>query len=117
MYISKIPVRTFQVAVILINLATIIFLSPDNASPVFDVCPGNFTNNTPAGEASRVVGWMVSASDNSGQVSITSTHSINDSFPVDTTQVTYQAVDASGNSAECVFYIVIAGKFDLICSC
>ncbi|XP_030830190.1 uncharacterized protein LOC588928 isoform X5 [Strongylocentrotus purpuratus] len=79
----------------------------DNISPVFDSCPSNPTYATPPGQATRAVEWFVSVTDNSGWVSITSTHNVNESFPVGMTEVTYQAVDASGNSATCVFSITI----------
>ncbi|XP_071496209.1 uncharacterized protein [Diadema antillarum] len=47
------------------------------------------------------------ASDNSGHVTLTSTHQPGDTFPIGQTTVTYTAVDPAGNVANCNFSVVI----------
>ena len=52
-----------------------------------------------------------SASDNSGFVTLSSSHDSGTLFSVGTTEVNYTAVDAAGNMAEvCAFNITINGK-------
>ena len=54
------------------------------------------------------------ATDNSGMVTLTSDYISGGSFPVGTTTVTYTATDESGNTAECDFDVIVAGKNTMI---
>ncbi|XP_071508204.1 uncharacterized protein [Diadema antillarum] len=47
------------------------------------------------------------ASDNSGHVTLTSTHQSGDTFPIGRTTVTYTAIDLAGNVANCSFLVII----------
>lgn len=49
------------------------------------------------------------ADDNSGAVTVTSTHSSGDTFPIGDTLVAYTAVDASVNSVTRSFTITVQG--------
>ena len=55
--------------------------------------------------------------DNSGMVTLTSSHNTSDSFPIGTTIVNYTAVDGAGNMADvCSFNVTITGRVKhLIC--
>ena len=49
--------------------------------------------------------------DNSGNVTLTSSHKSGDSFPIGTTEVNYTAVDGAGNMADvCRFNVTILGR-------
>ncbi len=49
----------------------------------------------------------ISATDNCGVASFTSSHQSGDVFPVGTTPVTFTAVDNSGNTSTCTFNVVV----------
>lgn len=82
----------------------------DNQPPVFTGCPSNITVTTTACESA--VTWVApAATDNcSSATTITSSHSSGAVFPLGTTVVTYQAQDASGNSATCTFNVVVTNN-------
>ena len=67
--------------------------------------------DTSPGVATRDVDWTVVATDYSGSVDLTSTHNPNDTFPIGTTEVSYTASDAAGNTAYCNFTVTISGMF------
>ena len=54
------------------------------------------------------------SSDNSGYVTITSTHDPGAVFPVGNTSVTYTAIDPSGNANICQFYVNVTGMHSTI---
>ena len=64
------------------------------------------------GDSSIMVSWIPpNATDNSGVVaSLDGTASSNDEFGAGETNVTYTAVDPSGNRASCTFRVVVNGK-------
>ncbi len=73
--------------------------------------PSNIVQDTDAGSATAVVTWNEpTASDNSGSVTLTSSHSSGDAFPIGETTVTYTAVDEAGNQVEDTFTVTIEGK-------
>ena len=51
------------------------------------------------------------ASDNSGNVSVTCDVHSRANFTIGQTPVTCEAVDGSGNKADCSFHITVTGKF------
>ena len=76
---------------------------------MFTTCPNNVTANTDAGVATSVVDWTVEVVDYSGFVTVTSTSSPNDTFSIGSTEVSYTAIDPSGNTAQCNFTVIVSG--------
>ncbi len=73
--------------------------------------PINIVQNTDVSSATAVVTWNEpTASDNSGSVTLTSSHSSGDTFPIGETTVTYTATDEAGNQIEDTFTVTIEGK-------
>ncbi len=74
----------------------------------------NIVQDTDANSATAVVTWSApTASDNSGSVTLTSSHSSGDTFPIGETTVTYTAVDDAGNQIEDTFTVTIEGRSTL----
>ena len=83
----------------------------DSEDPTISNMPTDVTQNTDSGVSNAVVTWTEpTASDNSGDVTLTSTHSPGDTFPIGSTPVIYTAVDSSSNSVIDIFTITINGK-------
>ena len=88
----------------------------DNEPPVL-VCPPNVTVFTTPGNCDAPAEWDIpevgadsapSLNDNCPNPMITgSTHNPGDIFPIGSTTVTYTAVDASGNTTECSFEVIV----------
>ncbi len=90
-------------------------MSVDTELPVIMNIPEDITRETPLGEATAEVTWpTVSASDNTGEVTLTSDYDSGHDFNIGVTTVTYRAVDESGNSATASFTVTIRGKQDTI---
>ena len=69
------------------------------------------TQNTDSGVSNAVVTWTEpTADDNSGDVTLTSSHSPGDIFAIGITSVTYTAVDSSSNTVTDTFTITVNGK-------
>ena len=69
----------------------------------------NINNDPNAGTA--IVSWTPpTASDNSGTVSLTSTHQPGDAFFIGVTNITYTAVDSYSNQATLVLTIIVTGE-------
>nr|MBS0037245.1 HYR domain-containing protein [Saprospiraceae bacterium] len=80
----------------------------DTEDPVILNCPEDIVVGAEQGECSAVVEWSIpSAEDNCPGVELTSTHEPGDTFEVGTTVVVYTAEDASGNTVECSFEVVV----------
>ncbi|XP_030830199.1 uncharacterized protein LOC588928 isoform X14 [Strongylocentrotus purpuratus] len=81
----------------------------DSTAPTFTNCnTTTITQSTDANSANATVIWSEpTASDNSAQVTVTSTYSPGDSIPVGNNAVEYLAVDSSGNNATCTFFVII----------
>ena len=78
--------------------------------PVISNLPENIEQNTDEGEAATNVSWAKpSATDNSGSLTLTSSHSPGDKFHVGGTMVIYTAVDSSGNEATESFIVTVQG--------
>ena len=72
--------------------------------------PSDIVQSTDVGSSTAVVTWSEpTASDNSGSVNLTSSHSSGSTFSIGDTIVTYTAVDLSFNSANATFTITIQG--------
>ena len=68
--------------------------------------------NTDVGLATADVSWVVpNITDNSGDFTITASHDPSYTFGIGITNVTYRAVDASGNEALYSFTVTVEGKF------
>jgi len=88
----------------------------DNEPPVL-VCPPNVTVFTTPGTCDAPAEWETpvvggntapSLNDNCPNPMITSvSHNSGDTFPIGSTTVTYTAVDASGNTTECSFEVIV----------
>ena len=91
----------------------------DNEKPVIVGCPSDIVNSTDVGAATGNVTWTPpTVTDNSGLVTLTSSHNTTDSFPIGTTEINYTAVDGAGNMADvCRFNITITGKLKHYFSC
>jgi hypothetical protein len=77
----------------------------DTQAPVVN-CPASATAlQDLAGGA--IVSYTVTASDNSGSVSVTSSPASGEFFPLGTTTVTSVAVDSSGNVSTCTFPVTV----------
>lgn len=78
----------------------------DDQNPVFQNCPTDIVANTSGTTA--IVKWgALTASDNCGNVNITSTHSSGDQFNIGTTPVSYTASDNAGNTTSCNFTVTV----------
>ncbi|XP_071508194.1 uncharacterized protein [Diadema antillarum] len=74
----------------------------DIHAPVIEGCPLGVENISPTAT------WREpTASDNSGFVTLTSTHQSGDTFPIGRSVVTYTAIDPAGNVANCSFPVII----------
>ena len=83
----------------------------DDEMPVISSTPADISQSTDATLATAVVTWSApTANDNSGVVTLTSTHNPGDTFSLGATTVTYTAVDAAANMATDSFTVTITGK-------
>src|SRR5258707_8838031 len=82
-------------------------------------CAANISIAVGGLSCSAIVNWTSpTASDNCSMGSFTSNHNSGDTFPVGITTVTYNAVDAAGNSATCSFTVkVIENVAPVITNC
>ena len=81
----------------------------DNENPVLS-CPANLTLSNDPGQCGAVVNYTVpTVTDNcaGATASLFNGPASGSTFPVGTTVVTYQAVDASGNTAQCTFTVTV----------
>jgi|GEM_PF-386169 len=78
----------------------------DQQPPVLSACPGNINmGNTPNACGANVNWTPPTASDNCGNVVLTTNHNPGAFFGIGQTNVVYTATDASGNTAVCTFSI------------
>jgi len=87
----------------------------DDENPVISnlPIPAIITQSNDLGDCSAVVTWSApTVSDNCPNPTLTSTHSPGDTFPVGTTSVTYTATDASSNTAEATFIVIVSDDED-----
>ena len=82
----------------------------DDEIPLVSGIPSDIEQSTDVGSSTAVVTWSEpTASDNSGSVNLTSSHSSGSTFSIGDTIVTYTAVDTSSNSANATFTITVIG--------
>ena len=82
----------------------------DNENPVIINCPANITVNNTPGVCEATVTWVLpTVSDNCPNPTIVQAPGLGSGavFPVGTTTVTYNATDASGNTATCSFTVTV----------
>ncbi|XP_072024945.1 uncharacterized protein [Amphiura filiformis] len=80
----------------------------DNELPVLNGMPNDVTQNNDPNQPTAVITWIEpTATDNSGEVSLTSDYQSGDIFIIGVTVVTYRAVDGSANEATSSFTITI----------
>jgi len=81
----------------------------DSLAPVI-ACLGEVNALANAANCGATVTWIPpTAVDNcAGTITWTSSHNPGDTFPHDTTTVTYTATDASGNSSDCSFDVIVS---------
>ncbi|XP_071945866.1 uncharacterized protein [Antedon mediterranea] len=106
---GNVDVCTFQVEI------------TDNDEPML-TCPDNIdVALTDPGQAYSTVSWNVSVSDNSGNVTWTCSRESGDQFdviwPVTRQNVTCEATDVYGNTAECTFYVKVFDEEQPVLSC
>lgn len=86
-------------------------LHTDNEDPVISGTLSDQNVNTDAGAATATVTWTPpTASDNSGTVTLSSTHNSGDMFPVGVTTVSYTAFDPDVNQVTVSFTVTVSGK-------
>lgn len=80
----------------------------DTIPPVFDNCPMDTVLFAPADTCGVVYdGIMITATDNFQLDTIISDTLIGTLFPVDTTMITYTAIDTAGNVATCSYNVIV----------
>ncbi len=89
--------------------------SVDNEHPDITGIPTNITQDTDAELPTAVVEWPEpTATDNSGSVTLTSSHVPGETFAIGVTIVTYTAVDDASNLIMESFAIFIEGTIVLV---
>ena len=84
-------------------------------NPVISHVPSGIIQSTDPGLPTASVTWNAPiASDNSEDVTLTSNFKSGDSFPIGETEVTYEAVDPSGNHVTVEFVITVKGRIYLL---
>ncbi|XP_030840813.1 uncharacterized protein LOC105442568 [Strongylocentrotus purpuratus] len=80
----------------------------DNTEPDLTDCPVVDSLVAPQGSSMGRAFWdPPTAEDNSAMVTVSSSHSSGDTFPIGPTDVVYTATDAAGNNATCNFTVVV----------
>ena len=88
-------------------------LKTDAERPVFvnSKIANTIITSTDLGLPTAAVSWLTpTVTDNSGHYTITSSHVPGDDFAIGNTTVTYNVVDASGNTASYLINIVVKGN-------
>jgi large repetitive protein len=79
----------------------------DRTAPQFQNCPQNMLI-TINDACEATANWTApTASDNCTVASVTSSHQHGDTFPIGTTEVTYEAMDNAGNKTSCKFLVTV----------
>ena len=82
----------------------------DNEDPSIANTPSSITQNTDSGLSTAVVTWTEpTSSDNSGVVTLTSSHSPGSAFAIGSTVVTYTATDDASNMVTETFTVTVEG--------
>ena len=84
----------------------------DAENPVWVSTPNSLVVNTDVGLATAKVSWVVpNVKDNSGDFTITASHEPYSTFGIGITNVTFKAIDGSGNMAFYSFTVTVKGQF------
>jgi|GEM_PF-5942955 len=78
----------------------------DNQAPTAN-CPADMVVDSDPGVCGAVVNFNMAASDDCGSATVNSSLASGSVFPVGTTPVTLNAVDACGNAGDCTFNITV----------
>ncbi|WP_299336619.1 HYR domain-containing protein [uncultured Psychroserpens sp.] len=80
----------------------------DNEAPVID-CPSDIVMDNELGQCGATVVYNVTGTDNCPNETLTMTSGLasGEFFPIGTTTMSYDLVDASGNSVSCVFSVTV----------
>ena len=85
-------------------------LYSDNEAPDVSCVEDQF-RTTDAGKPTAMIKWDdPTASDNSGNVSVTCDPQSGTNFTIGQTTVTCEAIDGSGNTVACSFQVTVTGK-------
>jgi gliding motility-associated-like protein len=79
----------------------------DQTPPEILDCPTSMTISADASCKGKAIWIAPTATDNCGNVTLTSSHSSGSLFPIGTTTVTYTAKDAKGNTSTCTFDVMV----------
>ena len=83
----------------------------DNEPPAFQGPPSDISQNNDPNQATAVVSWVEpTATDNLGGVTLSSNHNPGDNFAIGFTNITYKAIDNTGNEAVISFTIEVTGN-------
>ena len=84
----------------------------DTEVPKLDNLPENISVSSSSGKAFAIVNWKdPNAIDNSGAVTVSSSIKSGSLFYIGTTNVTYTAVDPSGNTDDFTFVVTVKGQY------
>lgn len=91
------------------NQANIATLFQDLVPPVIQNCPANLNLPADPGSCTAVVTWAAPTATDNCSVSIVQTFGMpsGSAFPIGTSNITYTATDAGGNSVTCSFSITV----------
>ena len=82
----------------------------DEEIPKLNNIPSNISVSSNVGQAFAIVNWTEpNANDNSGVVTVSSSIKSGSLFYIGITNVTYTAVDPSGNTAKYIFIVTVTG--------
>ena len=85
-------------------------LFSDRENPVISNMPSNTVQPTDTDMPTAIVIWdEPSVADHSGSQTLTFSHSPGASFPIGDTDVTYSAIDSSGNTVSLMFTVTVQG--------
>ena len=97
------------------NNVLVVFSLTDNEPPSFQGIPGDISQNNDPNQADAAVTWVEPiARDNAGEVTLTSNYIPGDNFAIGFTNVTYTAIDQSGNEAISSFAVIVIGRLTVI---
>ncbi|XP_071961171.1 uncharacterized protein [Antedon mediterranea] len=98
------------------NFATYSFnaIVNEDLPPQFTLCPASSSVNTDQGLSTATEAWTtpVATDARDGAITPTSSSSSGQEFEFGSNQVTYTAVDSSGQSTQCVFFITVLDNQD-----
>ncbi|XP_071844273.1 uncharacterized protein [Apostichopus japonicus] len=114
------PTEVFHLAIITTQLPSSVYVVPghgiatvniidngDTQRPVISNCPLDISRIIARGSSTSASWVPPTASDNTGDVTLTSSHQPGDTFSQGSTTVTYTAMDVAGNTEQCQFVITV----------